>query len=339
MTDTSLPPPQAPVLPDGGRTVPQWLWRSGRLVEWHSAQIHVNAVGHASASAVFEGIRSYRAADGERLLVFRLQDHVRRLYDSARICRLDLRHSRTELTAAIVELLRANGYRDDTYVRPWAFPSGFIKEQMVPADSPCEVIVDSWTLDSTLRAPEGCRAAVSSWLRISESSMPPRVKAFSNYHNGRLALLEARENGHDWPVLLNERHKVTEGPGACLALVRDGRLITPSLSSGVLESITRATVITLAEDVLGLRVEEREVDRTELYLADEIFFLGTVWEILPVLAIDGLRVGDGAPGPVALRLRHEYQQVVRGRSDRYRHWLTEVPAPANVPSPLVPTNH
>ncbi|MFE9402174.1 branched-chain-amino-acid transaminase [Streptomyces sp. NPDC006530] len=320
-----------------GHDAPKWLWRSGSLVNWHSARVHVNAVGHASASAIFEGIRAYRAADRDSLLVFRLEDHLRRLYDSARICRLDLRHNLPELSEAVVALLRANEYRDDAYVRPWAFPSGFIKEQMVPADSPCEVIVDSWALDSTLLAPEGCRAAVSSWLRISESSMPPRVKAFSNYHNGRLALLEARENGHDWPVLLNERHKVTEGAGACLALVRNGQVITPSLTSGVLEGLTRATAITLIEEVLGLGVEQREVDRTELYLADEIFFLGTAWEILPVLSIDGLRVGDGTPGPVALQLRHEYQQVVRGRSHRYRHWLTEIPAP-KAPSPLFPSN-
>ncbi|MFE9443821.1 branched-chain amino acid transaminase [Streptomyces sp. NPDC006602] len=319
------PETTAPDRPE--QATPDWLWRSGNLVPWASAQIHVNAVGHASAAAIFEGIRAYRAAQGESLLVFRLEDHLRRLYDSARICRLDLGHTPAELTAATLDVLRANGYRQDAYLRPWAFPRGYIKEQMVPADSLCEVVIDSWRVDSALEAPAGCRAGVSSWIRISEASMPPRVKAFSNYHNGRLALLEARENGHDWPILLNERHKITEGPGACVALVRDGRVITPSLTSGVLEGVTRDTVITLAEEVLGLAVEQREVDRTELYLADEIFFLGTAWEILPVLAIDGLRVGDGSPGPVAAGLRDAYTRVVRGRSDRYHHWLTEVQCP------------
>lgn len=304
---------------------PAWLWRSGEMVPWNDALIHVNAVGHASAAAIFEGIRAYRSADGRSLLLFRLEDHVRRLLDSARICRLDLGHTQDELAAAVVSVLRANGYREDAYVRPWAFAKGFVKEQMVPADSLCEVVVDSWPFSSELAAPDGCRAAVSSWTRISEASMPPRVKAFSNYHNGRLAAMEARANGHDHPILLNERHKVSEGPGACVALVRAGRVITPSLTSGVLESVTRDTALHLLSEVMDMPVEEREVDRTELYLADEIFFMGTAWEILPITWIDGLRVGSGSPGPVARRLREIYTRVVRGESASHRHWLTEVP--------------
>lgn len=206
---------------------PEWIWRSGELVPWEQAAVHVNAVGHASVAAVFEGIKAYLAADGQRLLVFRLDDHLRRLADSARLCRLSLPYSAAELHRAVVELLTVNGYRQDAYLRPWAFPGGIIREQMVPADAVCEVIVDSWPFRSALDTERGCRAAVSSWLRVGESSMPPRAKAFSNYHNGRLAMMEARENGHDWPVMLNERHKVSEGAGACLALVRDGVVATP----------------------------------------------------------------------------------------------------------------
>jgi branched-chain amino acid aminotransferase len=153
--------------------------------------------------------------------------------------------------------------------------------------------------------------------------MPPRVKAFSNYHNGRLAVIEARENGHDWPILLNDRHQVSEGPGACIALVRDGVVVTPSLTSGVLESVTRASALTLLGE-LGVPAIEREVDRTELYLADELFFMGTAWEILPITGVDGLRVGDGAPGPVTERLAEAYTRVVRGQSDRHPEWLTEI---------------
>ncbi|MET8803369.1 branched-chain amino acid transaminase [Streptomyces sp. NPDC004546] len=306
---------------------PTWLWRSGELVPWSDALIHVNAVGHASAAAIFEGIRAYRSAVGGSLLLFRLGEHLRRLLDSARICRLDLGHDQDELAAAVVAVLRANRYQDDAYIRPWAFAKGFVKEQMVPADSLCEVVVDSWPFPSDLAAAGGCRAAVSSWTRISEASMPPRVKAFSNYHNGRLATMEARENGHDYPILLNERHKVSEGPGACVALVRAGKVITPSLTSGVLESITRDTALHLLREEMGMPVEEREVDRTELYLADEIFFMGTAWEILPVTWMDGLRVGSGSPGPVARRLREIYTRVVRGESAAHKHWLTEVPCP------------
>ncbi|MBO8195400.1 aminotransferase class IV [Streptomyces oryzae] len=318
---------------------PEWLWHSGALVRWEEARVHVNAVGHASVAAVFEGIKAYLAADGERLLVFRLEDHLRRFAESARLCRLTLPYDTGRLREAALELLVANGFRQDAYLRPWAYPEGIVRELMLPAGARCEVVVDSWTFDSSLETVPGCRAAVSSWRRIGEAAMPPRAKAFSNYHNGRLALMEARQNGHDWPVMLNERGQVAESAGACVSLVRDGRLVTPALSSGVLPGITRDTVLALARG-LGIPVEEREVDRSELYLADEIFFMGTAWEILPVTAIDGLPVGvpgahpaaeeaaaaetgAGAAGPVARRLLEAYRRLVRG-VEGDSPWLTEV---------------
>lgn len=302
---------------------PEWIWRNGRLVPWQDAQIHVNAVGHASIAAVFEGIKAYLAADRDRLLVFRLDEHLRRLYDSARICRLELPYDRQTLRDGIMTLLQANAYHEDAYIRPWAFPAGVIREQMVPAGTRCEVVVDSWPFQSRLDKDRGCRATVSSWIRVSDTSMPPRVKSFSNYHNGRLALMEARENGHDWPILLNDRHKLSEGPGACIALVREGVVTTPSLTNDVLDSITRASAMTLLGD-LEVPVVERDVDRTELYLADELFFMGTAWEILPITTVDGLLVGNGAPGPITVRLAKEYVDVVRGRSNKHPEWLTEI---------------
>ncbi len=276
-------------LSSAGAGNPAWIWRNGTLVGWESALIHVNAVGHASVSAIFEGIKAYRAADGERLLLFRLDDHLHRLYDSARLCRLRLPYQLQELRHAVLHLLSANGYDDDVYVRPWAFPAGIIHEPMVPADVACEVVIDTWPFRSSLPAVTGCRAAVSSWRRIGDDSMPPLAKAFANYHNGRLAKMEAVQNGHDWPILLNSRHKVSEGPGSCVAVVRNGLVATPSLTSGVLDSITRATALTLLGEC-GVPVADRDVDRSELYLADEIFFMGTAWEIMPVTAVDGVPV-------------------------------------------------
>lgn len=303
---------------------PEWIWRSGTLVPWAEATIHVNAVGHASVAAVFEGIKAYRAEDGERLIVFRLDDHLDRLAQSSRLCRLTPKHSVAEIRDAVLDVLHANKCRQDTYLRPWLFPEGTIREQMVPAGAPCEVVVDSWAFESNLLNQQGCRAAVSSWLRVNESSAPPRAKAFSNYHNGRLALIEARQNGHDWPVLLNEQHKVSEGAGACIGLVRDGVVSTPSLTSGVLDGITRSTVLTLLEE-MGIPRQERVIDRSELLLADELFFMGTAWEVLPITTIDGLTVGDGAIGEITARLQREYSDIVRGRTGRHQQWLTEVP--------------
>lgn len=327
LPDGSAPVDQAlAALADPDTGHPDWIWRNGRLEPWAQATVHVNAVGHASVAAIFEGIKAYRAADGRRLLVFRLDEHLRRLRASARLCRLRLPFGPDQLRAAVLSLLAANGYQDDTYLRPWAFPAGLIREAMVPADVTCDVVVDSWPFRSQLIKARGCRAAVSSWTRISEASMPPRAKAFANYHNGRLAVIEARANGHDWPILLNDQGKVSEGPGACLALVRDGVVITPALTSGLLESITRDSALTLLREG-GLPVQERPVDRSELYLADELFFLGTAWEILPVAAVDSQQVGDGELGPVTRRLQREYGDLVRGGSGRHSEWLTEVALP------------
>lgn len=307
-----------------GTPAARWLWRDGSLQAWRESTVHVSAVGHSSVAAVFEGIKAYRSADGRRLLVFRLDEHLDRLYASARLCRVVLPYPPEQLRQGIFDTLRANEYLTDTYIRPWAFPRGLIREQMVPADVECEVVIDTWPFVSQLFTERACRAAVSSWLRISDAQMPPRAKAFSNYHNGRLAMLEARTNGHDWPILLNSRYQVSEGPGACVALVRNGTVTTPVLTSGVLESITRATALTLFREA-GIDVVEREVDRSELYLASELFFLGTGWEVLPVGQVDGLTVGDGGTGPVTRLLERAYHDAVRGADGAHQEWLTEVP--------------
>jgi branched-chain amino acid aminotransferase len=299
------------------------LWRNGQLVPWSEARVHVTAVGHASVSSAFEGIRAYAGPDGE-LYVFRLGDHLTRMAASARISRLDCPYTPDELSDACRVLLRAIGARVDTYIRPWVFARDLVREHIVPAGTPAECVIDTWPMPSRLARLRQCRACVSSWTRPRDSSMPPRVKTFANYHNGRLGTVEARANGHDWPVFLNDRGMVTEGPGASIALVSKGRLVTPSLSSGVLESLTRDTLIRLASAEHGLIVEEREVQRTELYLADELFFLGTGWEILPIAEIDGLSVGAGVPGPVTTDLAGVYHDVVRGLVPRYSHWLTPV---------------
>jgi branched-chain amino acid aminotransferase len=174
------------------------------------------------------------------------------------------------------------------------------------------------------------RAKVSSWRRISEDVMPPRVKNLSNYRNGQLARMEALQDGYDTAVILNHQGKVSEAPGACVALIRDGVLITPDLQSSILESITRDALLTLAREVLGLRVEERQVDRTELYLADELFVCGTAAEITPVVSVDQYTVGSGEIGPVTRELERIFADALRGRESRFGHWRTPAGARAAV---------
>ncbi len=303
---------------------PEYIWRNGENIPWQSAMVHVNAVGHASVSSVFEGIKAYYNSEQDQLYVFRLEEHMKRFIESARIVRLGLSYDSQELVAATLMLLKANQERQDVYIRPWCFVEGIVREQIAPSGTKTEMVIDSWSFNTQMLTQRGCSCCVSSWRRIDDTSMPPRAKVFSNYHNSRFATIEAKQGGYDWPIFLNDRGKVTEGPGACIAMVREGKLITPNITSGVLESITRATLMQLAQDVLQLPIEEREIDRTELYVCDELFFMGTGWEILPITTIDGLVVGDGKMGSVATKLDQAYHDIVRGNNPQYLHWLTPV---------------
>jgi branched-chain amino acid aminotransferase len=304
---------------------PDFIWRNGDIVPWASATVHVNAVGHASVAAVFEGIKAYKAERGAELLVFRLEDHMARFVESARLARISLAFDRGTLCEGAVELLGRNRTAVDTYIRPWCFVSGIVRQLLVPEGVATETAIDTWPFSSTLESDRGARVGISSFRRIDDQVLPPRIKAFSNYHNSRLAALEATRNGLDGAILLDRDGMVTEGPASCVALVRNGVLITPPVSCGLLEGVTRDTILTLAREELRLKVEERPVDRTELYLANEIFFMGTAWELLPVFQVDGLQIGTGRKGPVATQLGALYTSLVRGRAEDRRGWIRRVP--------------
>lgn len=308
------------------------IWRNGELVPWAEARVHVSAVGHSSVASFFEGIKAYWNPDRQELYVFRLGEHMERLVQSARMMRVDLAYDAAQLEQAVVELLRANRAHADVYVRPWVFAAGLVREMSVPEGSATECVIDHWPFTSRMLTERGFRCCISTWTRLSDRMMPPRIKAFSNYHNSRLAVVEARHNGYDAPIFLNHRGTVAEGPGACLAMIRKGRMVTPPVTGSILESITRATLLELVPERLGIEVEEREIDRTELYVADEAFFLGTGWEITPIYSVDGIPVGEGRMGPVTSRIDHLYHDVVRGRLGGYEHWLTPVWAGAAAPT-------
>jgi branched-chain amino acid aminotransferase len=224
-------------------------------------------------------------------------------------------------------LLRANGTHEDTYIRPLAYAADTSGKRFAQLGYDAALLINTTPMASHLRTGLTQVARVSSWRRISEDVMPPRVKNLSNYRNSQLAAIEARLDGYDTGILLNHQGKVSEGPGACVMLVKGEQIVTPDLGSGILESITRDALIILAREVLGLTVVEREVDRTELYLADEVFTCGTAAEITPIVNIDKYHVGGGAIGPVTLALEAALDNVLRGRDPRYAHWRTPVWAP------------
>jgi branched-chain amino acid aminotransferase len=301
------------------------IWRNGEIIPWKDALIHINAVGHASVAGIFEGIKAYWNEDDKQLYVFRLHEHMVRFLNSIKMVRYGFEYSLEDLNQAVLELLRANEYRTDVYVRPYVFQKGIVRELLqAQPGKPTELVIDSWPFISYMDMDKALHVCVSSWTRISDNVLPPRLKCFSNYHNGRLAAMEATVSGYDWAVLLDGRGKVTEGPGACLALVRHGQVILPTVTNGILESITRDSTMRLLKEVLKIPFVEREVDRTELYLADELFFLGTGWEIMPAVSVDRLDVGDGKIGPITRAIADIYKKVATAQEARFPEWRTPV---------------
>jgi branched-chain amino acid aminotransferase len=300
------------------------VWMDGEYVPWNEATLHVSTDTVLRGANVFEGLRGYAGRDGRQVYVFRLAEHLERLWGSMKVLRMALPFSRDALADACTGIVARNGFREDVQIRPTAY----FGEGPLNAYKPEEIATGAFVLanprPTTLRDPAGIACCVSAWRRIGDNVLPPRVKAGGNYLQSRYAAVQAAVDGYRSAILLNDRDKVAEGPGACLLLVREGRVIAPPVTAGILESITRATIAEFCRGDLGLEFVEREVDRTELYLADEVFFCGSAWEITPITSVDRYPVGDGGIGPLTERLRRLYEDVVRGEVPKYKAWLTPV---------------
>jgi branched-chain amino acid aminotransferase len=311
--------------PDSGGIVsekryPTYLLMNGELVAYQDARVHVLTTALKYGACVFEGLRAYWNAEHGELYGFRLREHFQRLVESLRICRMPTPRDVDGYVADLVRLMRANELRENLHIRVSAYIDD--DDGGLAAVGPVSIAMAAMPMSRYFEK-DGLDAQVSSWTRISDASMPPRIKAAANYHNSRLALLQARADNYDTAILLASDGKVTEGPGAAMFLVRAGRLITPPVTSGVLESITRDSIMKLAPG-LGLEVLEREVDRTELYVADEVFVCGSAAEVTPILSVDRIPVGSGAAGPSTRALRAAYLAAVRGETAERRGWLTPV---------------
>jgi branched-chain amino acid aminotransferase len=300
----------------------QNTWMNGRIVPWDESRIHVNSDAVLRGASVFEGLRAYRAGGGDDLLLFRVGDHMHRLFGtSMRFLRMRAPYEPDELVAGMIELLRTNEVRDDAHLRVVVyFGEGEYGRDL---DTETGAFILAFERGPNPRVRDGVRVTLSPWRRLSDNAMSPRVKASANYLNGRIVSADARTKGFDGALMLNERGRVSEGPGQNIFLVRDGVLITPRTTDAILEGVTRTTVIGLAE-AQGLRVEEREVDATELYVAQEMFFCGTAAEIQPIVEIDGYQVGDGKPGELTRGMQSAYFDLVRGRAPAPEGWLTPV---------------
>ncbi len=312
--------------PDFDRTTPEYLWWNGERVPWASANVHLASTFWMGVTAIFEGIMSYWNEEQGELYVWQLDAHLQRLLRSQKLMRQDSPYSVAELTTAIRDLLRALDAREDTYIFPYCYPQGGgnFESSTTVEPQPVDLAIVARPNPSHLGKGWVRSACVSSYTRISDNVMPPRVKNIANYRNSNLAMAEARIDGYDTALILNPTGKVAEGPGSCLVMVRDGILITPSGTESILESISRASVLELARRELGMEIVERPVDRTELYIADELFMVGTAAEILSIGSVDRYTIGDGGIGPITARLEQIFHNVVRGKHPAYMHWLTPV---------------
>lgn len=303
---------------------PAYLWMSGNLVEWDKAIVHASMMGWTSISMVFEGIRGYWNSETEQLHIFKLDDHLKRLSQSMKIMRMTCPWTSDELRDAIVDLARKNEFSGDCYIQPLAYFGEGTPGYLAMVERPGEIAIIARSSSSVLGEGRTATCGVSSWQRISDNVMPPRAKAIANYQNSRYVADEAALHGYDFGIILNPQGKVSEVSYACMYIVRDGVAITPPVTAGILESITRDVVKELLETELCIPVVERDVDRTELYIADEAFICGTGAEIRPIIGIDGYTVGDGETGPIVSGLEKLFHDIVRGKDDRYAEWRSSV---------------
>jgi branched-chain amino acid aminotransferase len=306
---------------------------NGKIIPWDQCVVHGRSAGGFMGSNVFEGVRAYWSAREAELFVFKHAEHLERLGRSMKTVRLAVPFSLREIGQGALDLLRANGFREDAHFVPVAFfgMGAHNFNTLGPTvDDGVYITAVPWPQPGALR--DGVAACMSSWRRISDDSVPPRLKAGANYQNSRLVQTEATVNGYHTAIILNHRGTVAEGPGACVMMVRDGKLITPPVTAGILESITRATLMDLAASELGVEVVEREVDRTELYVADEVFMCGSGLEVLPITSIDRIPIGEGSRGAMTGRIQDVYFAAARGELPAYRRWLTPVYAGAREPA-------
>jgi branched-chain amino acid aminotransferase len=296
------------------------IWMNGELVDWADAKVHVGVHGLHYGSGVFEGIRCYDTPKGPA--VFRLGEHMQRLHNSARLLHMQIPYSVDELKDATNELLGANGL-DECYIRPIAF-YGYGQLGVAARGNPVETVLMSWPWGSYLGEDgltNGIRAKISSWQRIPPNVVPHVAKATGVYLNSMLAVTEANNAGYDEAILLTPEGTVADGSGENIFVVRDGVIYTPDLASGILPGITRDTVTQIAQD-LGHTVLEKALIRSDLYLADELFMTGTAAEVTPLRSVDDHEIGVGE---ITLAIQKAYLDTVRGKSERWSHWLDPVP--------------
>lgn len=294
-----------------------------KFVPFDQAKISIMTHAFNYGTAVFEGIRGYWNKNKKQMYLFRLKEHYKRLFSSAQVLAIDIIFPLKDLCKITVELCQRNKYREDVYVRPIAYKSQ-LKIGLGLTGIESDFCMYMSPFGNYLDVTTGIKVGTSSWVRVPDDAVPPRAKICGMYVNSSLAKCEALENGFDEAILLNTEGNVAEGSGENIFFVKDGKLVTPALSQNILEGITRATLIQLAKDELGVKTDERIVNKSELYSADEVFLCGTGAQVSPVISVDHRKIGDGKMGLLTRKLQKIYFEVAKGDNPKYSSWLTPV---------------
>lgn len=299
----------------------RWIWFDGKLMKVQDAKIGVLCPSTQFGANVFEGIRCYWNEEYKQLYAFRLEEHFKRLQNSMKLFKMENPYSKEALEHAFFAVIRKNEYQEDIAVRQTVLIDGL---GTWSSRGPINMFVAPIPKSRIRNLQDSSiSCGVSTWERISDRNMSPRIKVGANYINSRMAQLEALERGYDSAIFLNSAGKVAEGPGSCLFIIREKKILTAPLNASILESITRDTIIKLATD-LGYEVIEREIERTELYIADEAFLCGSAMEITPIKSIDGYIIGKHGVGIITNKLHKKYLDVVTGNASDYCKWLTPI---------------
>ena len=303
--------------------MPKYAFFKGEIVPIEEANISIMTHGFNYGTGCFEGIRAYWNEHEGQLYAFRLEEHFERMLRSARILRIELSFSAEELSEITLELLRREGYREDTYIRPLAYKASEIIGVRLH-DLEDGFAMFSVPFGRYIENEEGAHVCISSWRRVDDNATPARAKITGAYINSALSKTDAVLSGYDEALVLSESGHISEGSAENFFMVRDGVLITPPVTANILEGITRETIITLAREEMGIQTVERLIDRSEAYVCDEAFFTGTGVQVAAITQIEHRPIGGGTLGPVVARLRELYFDVVRGKNPKYRHWCTPV---------------
>ena len=310
----------------------KFIWFNGGIIPWEDANIHVMSHVLHYGSAVFEGIKCYNSENGPA--IFRLEDHIKRLFISGEKYGLVIPYTVNELTKACVEIVAVNDF-ENCYIRPIAF-YGYDTLGVHPKDCPVEVAIASFFWGAYLGedgVQNGVNITVSPWKRLSLEAFPTSAKASGQYLNSMLAVQDARERGYDEALLLNQNGNIAEGSGQNIFIVKDNKVITNGENASILMGITRETIIQLSKD-MGIEVQIIDITQEMLLNADEAFFTGTASEITPIASIDDVPFGDGTPGQITLQLKEKYLNIIHGRDSQYKNWLTLIKH-ENVLDPIV----